>query len=648
MSRPRSLTAAWETFVILFAMTLVHRLLTFSALGSTTKLFSREGFDSWLVGTLSDVWISYLGALIVLIASSACLLFALPRLARACQFALLGSVAVSGALHAVYVDFFHMQIIPFHLRYLSDPEFIKANSSSLAGWKVALSLLVFPLTWLSIRRIRLFRSWSKAQVTVAFFLLTVAAAIAHNRNINFREQWFVPFNLQVNALERLYRHLDTARIPPVLVPSQLAEVALNVGSSPPVAADPIATQLLHLITKPAGDLASAPLLQALQRAFAADKSAGQKPIILVVLMESMRPAETGYFAPHAGPSLTPTLDKLASEGVAFTHAYSTGSVTRGAQEATFCGYLGSRSTSLMRGEASARMVCLPDLIDAGPVHPKDGVVAWLHGGDQRFDGQVEFWRSHGITEFMSLDDFPSEAPRNGWGIGDKTFFRAAAARLIALRQRTKAAYVLGMALSVSNHIPWALPSDAGEESHLPRAMGHPSYATTAYADAALGELVATLHSSGLWNHTLIIVASDHGTLVPPLFDLYQGQNHPDLQLASHINMLLSGGLMHRALETQGLANLRIDRLVSQADVAPLIADVLSISGRFMAEDPLLQERHLPVLSDLEQDLFDHESGRAFSSGDVTTVETNAHALKPDERKALLFYQSFLQYIYQPR
>lgn len=201
-------------------------------------------------------------------------------------------------------------------------------------------------------------------------------------------------------------------------------------------------------------------------------ASGAQPLLVAVLMESLRPSETGYATPER-PSLTPRLDALAKTGIVFTRAYSVGSVTRAGQEAALCGYLSGRDTSLMRGLVTAKTTCLTDVLATRS--PAKVTSFWLHGGDARFDGQVDFWKRHGVTTLMTGADFDAAAARTDWGIGDQTFFTAAAAHLLALKRGTSASAHVGIALSISNHIPWVVPADAPPTFRAPTGEAHPSH-----------------------------------------------------------------------------------------------------------------------------------------------------------------------------
>jgi hypothetical protein len=204
--------------------------------------------------------------------------------------------------------------------------------------------------------------------------------------------------------------------------------------------------------------------------------------------------------------------------------------------------------------------------------------------------------------------------------------------------------VLGMVLTVTNHIPWRLPDDAPPRIHqLAAGAGHPSWATTAYADEALGRFLKRLETSGLWQDTLLVLVSDHGTSVPPYADIYGADPAASERLQSHVNLIVTGGLVDRVLAAAGRSAVVRRELVSQADVGGFLAYLLGLQdASFLGEALFTNARRAPVLSDLEQGLFSPGTGKFFSNRDV--VDAEADGRPEDERLSLLYFRAFLQYI----
>lgn len=592
MSAAKPLARAFESFLILLATFLLHRFLTYPLVFGSIEPGTLEATKAIFVGCLSDVWVAFLWAAVIGLAYGTLAFLGMQNGARLAMLGLLALVGVATAMHVAYIEFFHFQIVPFHLRYLVDPEFVAANGSSLFTARSLTTLGGFFFFGLLILWLDLFQSAKSISLVIGTVTLGVASLAAHNRNIHLRIQWFVPENLQVNGFERLYLHAKASRLPKTLTLEELKELANLVSVPAETVTDTETPTLFRVLTLPVPHPAGYDDAgTAIRRKFQEAEAARERPLVVVVLLESMRPADTGYFSPST-PSLTPNLDALAHAGVSFVKAYGTGSVTRGAQEATLCGYRGARDTSVMRGLVVARITCLGDLLKG------KAETFWLHGGDGRFDGQRDFWRLHGIDHLLTGGDFPAAAARTGWGVGDQTFLAEAAARLLKLGHESRAPFLFGQVLTVSNHIPWDLPADARPELSQ-AAFAHPSHRTTAYADGALGHFVGELKRGDLWQKTLLVIVSDHGNNLPPVNDLYAGDPRRDELLSAHVNLVLSGGIAEAAAPGR-----RIERPVIQADVAPFLAYVMGLQDtRFFADGLFANERRLPLYSDLEQGVF---------------------------------------------
>lgn len=621
------IATALATFFALVSGFFLHRAMTWGALAPAEAMGTQAALEAALVGGLSDTWIAFLASCLVLAAGAA-------RIHRFVAWGLLFFVAVSAAGHQAYAEYFRFQIVPFHMSYMTDVEFIKANGGSLLDWRVLATFVGILGIGAAILRLDAFRALSLRRLVTTGLILGLATLAGHNRNIVLRMRWFVPENLQLNTLERLYVSFASSRLPRELTPAELEYLRRALGAPQDAAA------LNELIARPPpADAEVDQLGRELRRAFTQARDAGRKPLALAVLLESWRPAETGFFAPDKA-SLTPQLDALARRSIVFTNAYGTGSVTRGAQEAVYCAYLGSRDTSMMRGRAIVAPTCLPDLV------AKRGDVAtfWYHGGEGRFDSQAAFWKERRVGEILSQKDFPDSTPRTGWGVGDLSFLATASGRLEQLMATTPASAVLGMVLTVTNHIPWRLPDDASPQiRQLAAGVGHPSWATTAYADEALGRFLKRLQTSGLWQDTLLVLVSDHGTSVPPYADIYGGDPAAPERLQSHVNLIVAGGLVDQVLAASGQSAVARRELVSQADVGGFLAYLLGLQdGSFLGETLFARARRAPVLSDLEQGLFNPGTGKFFSNRDV--VDAVADGRPEDERLSLLYFRAFLQYI----
>lgn len=632
---------ALASFVGLAVCFLVHRLLAFRYLAIDHELGTVEVLGAFAVGAMSDLWVAALGSTLVLLVGS---LGKLARVKHSPAFAFVFVMVGFGALtagHQAYVEFFHAPIALFHLRYLLDDTFLVANGASLFG-PMSISLLILAVAMtVTLGRTSLLYGPSRVKLGMGWLAMMVLMLLLHNRNLHYRVQWFIPDKLQVNPLERLYLEAARAKLPRRLTEEDLRELE---GGHDGTAIGDDQTEHFHRLwrlstTPPPSDTDMHPVAVSMKKGFASRLREGRKPLLLIVLMESLRPSETGLFS-HSRPSLTPHLDAFATDGIAFFNAFSTGVVTRGAQEAAFCGYLGSRDTSLMRGSVPFSLPCLSAHLQKSE---QRGEYLWLHGGEGRFDSQLDFWRRQGVGQTLDVSDFPDDAPRTGWGVGDLTFLRESFARIARLHEETKADYLLGMLLTVSNHIPWQLPGDADGLARFP-SYDHPSYLTTQYADLAFGELVARLKTSGLWRDTVIIVGSDHGNTVPAYLSLYRESPRIETSLLkAHVNLAVGGGIVDEALRDQHLERLTITQTTSQAGIASFLAYLIGIDGtRFMADALFSSSPKLPVLADVEDGIFNATTKRLYAYDDV--LRGDLHGYSPDDRRAALHYRAFLTLI----
>jgi hypothetical protein len=626
MTIPKSkpLAIALAGFFILVVLTWTHRALSFPVLvpetiGDGLAAIMRPFF----VGAMSDLWVAYLLSILTWIIAVIA--------GKTGAYVWLGILALLTAAHQAYVEFFHFQIVPAHLVYLTDLDFLSANAQSAFSLRGLLILAAFGVMVWAQNKVEFTTMLSTGKrAGIAFAALLPLCLWAHHENIMLRDQWFIPECLRAQALENLMIRWESFTPPVRLSADEVAELASAVGAK-----DSRPWALLS--RKPQTDDA---LPQALKQAFEASRAAGKKPVVATVLMESLRPSETGYFAP-ARPSLTPRLDALQAGGLVFKQTYSTGSVTRGGQEAVLCGYLGSRDASLMRGHSLARIRCIPD--ELAQKEPKGGFF-WYHGGEGRYDGQQRFWSDRQTRDALSQKDFPVDAPHSGWGVGDQTFFKRAYEKLAALRRDPRYDFLAGLFLSVSNHIPWELPGDAPPEIAAERNnAAHPSYVTTRYADDALGKFVDQAKKDGLWDDMMLLILSDHGNDVPPYTELYPEKKTRRVHLQSHVNFVVAGGLVEKALKSLARTPPVVDETVrSQADAAALAAYVIGLDTSFMGEVPF-GPRSLPVIAELEENLWVPAADAAVTRQEAASGVIHGEE-PPSMRTARLYYRLFLDFI----
>ncbi len=617
-----------RTLKILIAIFLVFLLHRVEAWGSLSEQYNGQGGSlrqEAVTGLLSDAWMATVLSLPFWVFE-----FFPNKKSRSAQ-KLLGTlwVLLIGGLtagHQGYVEFFKFQIIPFHLSYMFDQSFVSANGATMFNTN---STLIFSLSaglaiW--VRRSKKIKQKRRVATWLAGVLL--AAITFHVLNIRWRVNWFVIEPLQANYMEALYSNLQKKPSLRAIAGDELAVFNQKSGQKDPLIPN-------------AGEIPEGGYLGAIKTAIASRRS-DSKPVILgLIVSESFRDIDTGP-RPSDGKSITPTIDILRETGVKFTNVYSSGPVTRGGQEAAWCGTPSATDTSLMRSFPDLPIKCLPaELKDQQKIE-----TLWAHGGDERFDSQLSFWKRQAVKNFILKADFPAEAPRTGWGISDLAIFDRAAQTLKTLSEKPGTEFILPMILTVTNHIPWALPEDASIDTKNFVAK-HESHKTIKYFDEALDLFVTGLKEKGLWENAIFIITGDHGNLELPWSDRDLKDPLRWERRLSHVSVTLTGGIIERLRKDEKLPG-AVNIFTAQNQIAPflaLLADGGSKQKKVSSymDLPLFEKSPWPVASDLNQYLFLPESGIKLPKEDVLAGKisrTDGQAWLAATR-----YRAWLQFLY---
>jgi len=302
--------------------------------------------------------------------------------------------------------------------------------------------------------------------------------------------------------------------------------------------------------------------------------AGLRPNIVFLVMEGVRAHEIGAFGGDIA-GLTPSLDKLAREGIAVERVYSPGTHTPEGELAIWYGLLAVPGEQLLARHPLTRLTGLPELLRAAGWRS----FLWIHNSDQTFFGEDRFFQPR---HFQTLDgrDFDKSDPRTNWGYSDKALARRAVTALDRLEEPFAA-----MVLTISNHHPFQLPPDAG--SAFPVAVSEQAGSfplpgtnllvgrhtaqmlkTMHYTDEAVGDFFRLSRSHSWFARTLFIVASDHGLPIAPLQRTVSV--HEFSELRHRVPLIFSSPLL--------AGGRRIDGPASLADIPPTLLGLLGISA----------------------------------------------------------------------
>jgi phosphoglycerol transferase MdoB-like AlkP superfamily enzyme len=202
---------------------------------------------------------------------------------------------------------------------------------------------------------------------------------------------------------------------------------------------------------------------------------------------------------------------------------------------------------------------------------------FFYGGFGVFDNVKPFMTANGFQSFVEETEFPVETFRTIWGVADEFVFDKMFEQQLASDHAGRP--WLGAVMTVSNHKPFSWPAGHFD---WPQAASKRRGAVR-YADWALGHYLARMKAAGLLDHTVVLIAGDHGPRV------YGAEEIP-VESYRIPGVLLTPEVRDR--------DTTIDRLASQVDLAPTLLSLAGVdySAPFFGRDVL----SLPA-----------EGGRAF-------------------------------------
>jgi phosphoglycerol transferase MdoB-like AlkP superfamily enzyme len=307
--------------------------------------------------------------------------------------------------------------------------------------------------------------------------------------------------------------------------------------------------------------------------------------VVVVHLESVQGFAVGRVLD--GVPVTPTLDRLARQSLAFARAYTqVGQGTSSdAELLAHCSLHPLETGAVFTDRYDVDLRCLPEVLRDRGYHTVS-----MHANWPNFWNRDRMHPAMGYERFLSIRDFDG-SPVIGLGLSDLRFAEQAAERLAATPEPFYATLI-----TLSNHAPF-------DDPNLPRTLPLGPFAGTEvgtyldsvrFTDAALGVLVGRLRASGLLDRSILVVYGDHaglGRRATGTALLGLPEHRPDVWLHHELHVPLLVRL------PGGRAAALRDEPVGQVDVAPTIADLLGVAreGTFFHGRSLVSEGPSPVV-----------------------------------------------------
>jgi len=276
------------------------------------------------------------------------------------------------------------------------------------------------------------------------------------------------------------------------------------------------------------------------------------------MMESM---SAEYMAAFGNTeNLTPSLDRLATEGMFFTRLYATGTRTVRGLEALSAGLPPQPGMSVVRWPNVSNLNTLGSTLAARGWTPH-----FLYGGYGMFDNMNSYFDAQGyqVTDRTNFKEGLVKF-ENIWGVADEHLFDQA---LINLDQEAATGKPFFYhIMTTSNHRPFTYPDGRIDiPSPGKRAGG------VKYADFAVGRFIEMARDKP-WFYTIFVFVADHcassaGKAKIPVYRY-------------HIPAIVYAPKL--------VAPQRVDTLASQIDLAPTLLALLGLEGddRFVGRDIL--------------------------------------------------------------
>ena len=270
--------------------------------------------------------------------------------------------------------------------------------------------------------------------------------------------------------------------------------------------------------------------------------------VLLVTIDTLRRDRVGAYGSSAG--LTPTIDRLAADGVRYVHAYSHAPMTLPAHASMLTGRVPLRHG--VRTNGSYR---LPDDV------PTLATVLDLAGyRTGAFVGAFVLDARYGLSRgFGAYDDHYSESGRSTFALAERRaadVVQAAGDWILAPGANGK---WFAWVHLFDPHAPYQAPAEY-------RSGRAPYDAEIAYTDAMLGRLLDRLRAAGALNRTVIVITADHGESLGDHGETTHGLFAYDATLS--VPLVISGPGVGRAV---------VDGTVGHADILPTVCDLLGVT-----------------------------------------------------------------------
>lgn len=283
-----------------------------------------------------------------------------------------------------------------------------------------------------------------------------------------------------------------------------------------------------------------------------------KKNIVLITVESL---SASFMARYGNTeSITPNLDRLATESLVFDNLFAVGNRTVRGLEAVTLSKPPSAGESLVKQENNTNLFSIGKLLKN-----KGYQVQYLYGGDSYFDNMKTFF-SGNYYEVLDKSSFGGKEVTfsNIWGVCDEDMFAKALQVFDANSQ--KGTPFFSHIMTVSNHRPYTYPEDKIDISGQAQSRD----GGVKYTDYAIGKFIEQAKAKPWFKDTVFVIIADHCA-----------------SSAGKASLPLERYHIPALIYAPGFVEPREEkRLVSQIDVIPTLLGLLhfSYNSQFFGQD----------------------------------------------------------------
>lgn len=230
----------------------------------------------------------------------------------------------------------------------------------------------------------------------------------------------------------------------------------------------------------------------------------QKPKNLVIfIQESMGSQYVGFSGGDV--TITPNMEKLSHEGIAFTNLFSNGTRSIRGLAAMTSGWLPVAGEGVVkRNKSQSDFFTIASLLK--PLGYKS---SFIYGGEGHFDNMRSWYMGNGFDEVIEEKDFANPSFVSTWGVSDEDLVLKANEKF--KDYSAKGEKFVSVMFSSSNHSPFELPE--GKIDFIPGKPKKGVENAVKYADFAIGRLFELAKKEPYYKDTVFVVVADHNIRV---------------------------------------------------------------------------------------------------------------------------------------